>query len=271
MHPEILHIGPMALRSYGFTLAISFFVGLWYVIKRSQRENVNVNFMINFAFVVIFSGLVGARLAFVLFHLSEFAADPISAVSPFGSGGQFGIMGMNLYGGVVLAIACGYLYVRKKKQALWQVFDIFAPTVALGIGITRIGCYLNGCCFGVPTDLPWCVHFPEGSIPYSQFGNMCLHPTQLYSSLYGFLLFGALHLLDKRKSFYGAMFALMLMVEAVFRFAIEYVRYYEPEMVLNAGGISFTYNHLIAIGLFLLGVALWRSLGRRSELRIANR
>lgn len=270
MHPEILHIGPLALRSYGFTLAISFFVGLWYAIKRSQREGISVNFMINFAFVVIFSGLIGARLAFVLFHLGEFASDPISAVNPFGSGGQFGIMGMNLYGGVVLAIVFGLWYVRRKKMPLWQVFDIYAPTLALGIGITRIGCFLNGCCFGVPTDLPWCVHFPEGSIPYSQFGEMCLHPTQLYSSLYGFLLFGALHYLDMRKTFYGSMFALMLMVEAVFRFAIEYVRYYEPEMILHFGDLSCTYNQLIAIGLFVLGLSLWLYLKKRPDLRVSK-
>jgi phosphatidylglycerol---prolipoprotein diacylglyceryl transferase len=268
MYPEIFHIGPLALRSYGLTLAVSFFVGLWYVIWRSKRENVNANFMMNFAFVVIFAGLIGARLAFVLFHLGDFATDPLSAVNPFGAGGHFGIMGMNLYGGVLLSIICGFIYIKRKKQPHWQVFDIFAPTVALGIGITRIGCFLNGCCFGVPTDLPWCVHFPEGSIPYSQFGDMCLHPTQLYSSLYGFLLFGVLHYLDKRKRFYGSMFALLLMVEAFFRFVIEYVRYYESEMILQFGGISFTYNHLIALGLFALGLILWIKLRNRPELQV---
>ncbi|EFK95278.1 Prolipoprotein diacylglyceryl transferase, partial [sediment metagenome] len=250
------------------TLAISFFVGLWYVVRRSRRENVNVNFMMNFAFVVIFSGLIGARLAFVLFHLSDFVSNPLSAINPFGTGGYFGIMGMNLYGGVVLAILSGYIYIRRKKQSLWQVFDIFAPTVALGIGITRIGCFLNGCCFGVPTDLPWCIHFPEGSIPYSQFGNACLHPSQLYSSLYGFLLFVALHHFDKRKAFYGSTFATLLIVEAFFRFVIEFVRYYEPEMYLHVAGLTFTYNHLIAIGLFALGLSLRMILRKRPELKI---
>jgi phosphatidylglycerol:prolipoprotein diacylglycerol transferase len=200
--------------------------------------------------------------------LSDFAADPLSAVNPFGTGGNFGIMGMNLYGGVVLALIAGYIYVRRKRERIWQVFDIFAPTVALGIGITRIGCFLNGCCFGVPTDLPFCVHFPEGSIPFSQFGNGCLHPAQLYSSLYGLLLFVALHYFDKRKKFYGSTLCVLLMVEAFFRFVIEYVRYYEPEMVVHFGGISFTYNHLIAIGLLALGLAMWLLLRKRPELRI---
>jgi phosphatidylglycerol---prolipoprotein diacylglyceryl transferase len=271
MHPEIFHIGPFALRSYGFMLAISFFLGLWYIIKRSRREGIEVNFVMNLAFVVIFSGLIGARLAFVLFHLNEFIPNPLSAINPFGTAGQFGIMGMNLYGGVLLAIISGFVYVRRKKQPLWQVFDIFAPAVALGIGITRIGCYLNGCCFGVPTTLPWCVHFPEGSIPYSEFGDACIQPTQLYSSAYGFGLFALLHFVDKRKAFYGSMFSLLLMVEAFFRFVIEFVRYYEPEMYMHTLGITFTYNHLIAVGLFIFGLGLWVSLRRRQELQVRRR
>jgi phosphatidylglycerol:prolipoprotein diacylglycerol transferase len=266
MFPEIFQIGPFALRSYGLTLAISFFVGLYYIVRRSRREGIDQNFAINLAFIEIFTGLLGARLFFVLVHLSEYTSDPWSAVNPFGSGGQFGISGLNLYGGVVCAIIAAFIYIKKKRQSLWQVLDIFAPALALGIFITRIGCFLNGCCFGTPTDLPFCVHFPDGSIPYSFFGDQCLHPTQLYSSLYGLILFVALILLDKRKKFYGATFSYLLMFEAMFRFAIEYVRYYEPAMIISVTGISFTYNHLIAIMLFLLGLTIRLKLRRSSSV-----
>lgn len=254
MYPEIFHIGPFALRSFGLTLAISFFVGLFYVARRARREGVDQNFIINLAFIEIFSGVLGARLFFVLFHLSEFASDPLSAINPFGAGGQFGISGLNLYGGVVCAIIAAFAYIKAKKQRILQTLDIFAPSLALGIFITRIGCFLNGCCFGIPTNLPFCVHFPEGSIPYSFFGSQCLHPTQLYSSFYGLILFFALHRIDKSKKYYGVTFAYLLMFEAIFRFAIEYVRYYEPEMIVSIAGISMTYNHIIAVALFLLGL-----------------
>jgi phosphatidylglycerol:prolipoprotein diacylglycerol transferase len=266
MHPELFHIGPFALRSFGLMLAISFFVGILYIRRRAFSERVDVNFVLNLAFVVIFTGILGARLFYVLFHWSEFSHDLLSAINPFRSGGEFGIAGLNLYGGIVMAIAATLVYVRMRHQPLWKIVDIFAPAVAIGIFISRIGCFLNGCCFGIPGDLPFCFPFPEGSLPHYHFGDQPLHPTQLYSSLYGLLLFFTLHFFDKRKSFYGATFCLMLMIEAVFRFLIEYVRYYETEMVTQLFGVTFTYNHLIAVGLFLLGLVLWLVLRNRPEL-----
>ena len=266
MHPEIFHIGPFALRSFGLMLALSFFVGIVYIRARAIKESIDVNFVLNLAFIVIFAGILGARLFYVAFHWSDFSTNPLSAFNPFGNNGQFGIAGLNLYGGVVLAIAATIGYVRLKKQPLLQVMDIFAPALALGICISRIGCFLNGCCFGMPCDLPFGVSFPQGSIPYAQFGDAHLHPTQLYSSLYGLLLFLFLHRFDKGKKFYGATFSMLLMIEAVFRFAIEYVRYYELEMETQIGGITFTYNHLIAIALFALGLTLFLILRRNKSV-----
>lgn len=268
MFPEIFKIGPFALRSFGLMLAISFFVGILYIRRRALKEGINQNIVLNLAFIIIFSGIIGARVFYVIFHWADFSSNPLNAFNPFGTHGQFGIAGLNLYGGVVFAIIATLIYVNVKKQPLWQITDIFAPAVALGIFISRIGCFLNGCCFGVPGDEFFCIAFPEGSIPYYQFGDQHLHPTQLYSSAYGLLLFIGLHYLDKRKRFYGATFAYLLVSEAVFRYLIEYVRYYEPEMMTTLFGIEFTYNHLIAIGLFLFGVVLYLTLRSRKSLTV---
>ncbi len=268
MYPEIFKIGPFALRSYGLMLAISFLVGIIYIRKRSAKEGIDQNFVLNLAFIVIFSGIIGARVFYVLFHWSDFSSNLLNAFNPFGNDGQFGIAGLNLYGGVVFAIVCTLIYVNIKKQPLWQVTDIFAPAVAMGIFISRIGCFLNGCCFGVPGNEFFCISFPVGSIPYYHFGSQPLQPTQLYSSAYGLLLFFLLHNLDKRKHFYGATFSYLLMSEAIFRFLIEYVRYYEPAMITHVLGIRFTYNHLIAIGLFIFGVILFFTLRSRKSLAV---
>jgi phosphatidylglycerol:prolipoprotein diacylglycerol transferase len=264
MFSEILSLGPISLRSYGLMLALSFFAGLFYVRWRARRESVPDNIIMNLAFLLILSGIIGARLFFVIFHWSDFSGNLFNAFNPFGSGEQIGIAGLNLYGGILLAIVTAMIYLRIKKQSLWQVLDIVAPAVGIGLFLTRIGCFLNGCCFGTPTDLPWCVHFPEGSIPFYQFGHQCLHPAQLYSSAYGLILFFLLHNTDKRKKFYGFTVSLLLMVEAVFRYLIEYVRYYEPEMETQLFGVTYTYNHLIAIGLFLFGLILMLVLRRRN-------
>ena len=118
----------------------------------------------------------------------------------------------------MLAIVAAVAYARWKQIVVLDVFDYFAPTVGLGIGISRIGCFLNGCCFGTPTDLPWGIEFPIGSIPYAVFGSQHLHPAQIYSSLYGLALFGVLHFLLKRRQFIGQIVAIMFMAEAIFRF-----------------------------------------------------
>jgi phosphatidylglycerol:prolipoprotein diacylglycerol transferase len=249
-------------------LAIAFFAGLWYIKKRSTAEKLPFDQMLNIAYILIFCGVIGARLGYVLLHLSEFADNPLSAINPF-QAGRFGIAGLNLYGGVILALPAVWLYLRLKKLPLLAVFDILVPTVGLGLGLGRIGCFLNGCCFGTPTGLPWGITFPTGSLPDGIFPHQAIHPAQIYSSAYGFVLFFALHQILKRKRFDGQVMAIYLMVEAFFRYFIEYVRYYESEMHLPFLGMEPTWNQVASVSLFVLGLAIYiwvpRKLYRESE------
>jgi len=263
MFPELFHIGPFALRSFGLTLAASFFIALFFIRRRGIKEGLNPDKLVNLAFIVIASGIVGARIGYVLFHLEEFRGNWTATFNPFQSG-TFGIAGLNLYTGVLLAIVLGFYYMHKVSLPFWKTADIFAPTIAFGIFLTRIGCFLNGCCYGTPTNLPWGVVFPTGSIPDSEFPGQHIHPTQLYSSAFGLALFGFSVFFNKRKKFDGATFSIFLMAESAFRFAIEFIRSYEPEMYLKLGSTNWTYNQLIAVLLFGFGVILWEVL-RRGE------
>lgn len=256
MYPELFHIGPIPIRSYGLMLAVSFFLGVLYIKHIASRDKKPFEPFLTVAYVMIFGGIIGARLLYVLFHLDEFAGNWTASFNPFGSD-QFGIAGLNMYGGVVLAIIGTILYCRFKKMSVLEVLDFFSPTLGLGLALARIGCFLNGCCFGTPTDLPWGISFPPESIPRSVYFDAHLHPSQLYSSLYGLGLFLLLHLVMKRKRFAGQLIALLFMIEAVFRFAIEYVRFYEEEMVFTLDGLQPTYNQLISLFLFLLGLGIY--------------
>jgi len=256
MYPELFHIGPMPVRAFGVGLALSFLLGVWYVRRVTARDGKPFETYLVFAYLMIFGGVIGARLSYALLHWSDFSDNLLAIFNPFHSG-QFGIAGLNLYGGILLAIGASIVYARLKKLSVLEVFDYFAPTVGLGIGISRIGCFLNGCCFGTPTDLPWGVGFPIGSIPYYVFGTQHLHPAQIYSSLYGLGLFLALHLMMRRKQFAGQVVAVLLMAEAVFRFAIEYVRYYETEMHFALWGMHPTWNQVVSWGLFIAGLAIY--------------
>jgi phosphatidylglycerol:prolipoprotein diacylglycerol transferase len=252
MCPELFHIGSFPIRAFGIGLALSFLFGVYYVRRVTVRDGKDFEPYLVFAYIMIFGGVIGARLAYVVLHWSDFSNDLLATFNPFQSG-HFGIAGLNLYGGVLVAITGSWLYARVKKIPILEVFDYFAPALVLGIGISRIGCYLNGCCFGTPTDLPWGVEFPIGSIPWAVFGSVHLHPAQLYSSLYGFGLFFLLNYLMKRRAFVGQLVAILLMSEAAFRFAIEYVRYYESEMHFTWLGMHPTYNQLASWALFIAG------------------
>lgn len=267
MYPELFHIGPIPIRSYGLMLALSFLLGVLYVKKMSDRDGKPFDPYLTVASYMIFFGVVGARLFYVLFHLEEFAGRWSAIFNPFSDSGYVGIAGLNLYGGVLLGIGSAALYCYRKKMSILDTFDYFAPTLGLGLGITRIGCFLNGCCFGVPTDLPWGVSFPEGSIPYYVFGSEHLHPTQIYSSLYGIGLFILLHYVLKHRSFIGQAVAIVFMVEAVFRYLIENLRWYESEMTFRLAGSEITYNQVISFGLFLLGLSVYLIQRRRGAIR----
>ena len=167
---------------------------------------------------------------------------------------------------MLVAVAGTFLYAHIRKLSVLDIFDYFAPTLGLGLIFARVGCYLNGCCFGTPTELPWGISFPPGSIPYAIFQNAHLHPAQIYSSLYGLGLFVFLHFMMKHRSFIGQITALMFMTEAVFRFLIEYVRYYEDAMFFSIGGIEPTYNQAISLFLFLLGLGIYLIQRKRAPL-----
>ncbi|RKX19787.1 MAG: prolipoprotein diacylglyceryl transferase [Candidatus Zixiibacteriota bacterium] len=255
MYPELFHIGPIPIRSYGVMLALAFFIGVWYVRGMTKRDGKSFESFLTIAYIMIFGGVIGGRLSYVLFHLDEFSNNWSATFNPFANE-QFGIAGLNLYGGILLALLGTWVYCKLKDISVLEVLDYFSPALGIGIAVGRIGCFLNGCCFGTPTELPWGISFPVGSIPYSIFGDLHLHPSQIYSSLYGLGLFILLHYLLKHRKFPGFPVGILLMVESVFRIAIEYVRYYEDAMYFSIGDISITYNYLIAISLFILGLMI---------------
>ena len=266
MYPELFRIGPFPIRAYGLALAISFLVGALYIKRVVERDGKSFDPYLAIATYMIFGGVIGARLFYVLFHLEEFAGHWTAMFNPF-HGDQFGIAGLNLYGGILVAIAFTVIYCWRHRMSLLETFDYFAPTLGLGLAVTRIGCFLNGCCFGLPTTLPWGIKFPVGSIPDSIFPGLHLHPTQLYSSLYGLSLFVLLNWLMKRKAFTGQLVAVLFMSEATFRFLIEDVRYYEPDMVFHLGTSTVTYNQAIALVLFLAGIGLYIVQRKRAGLK----
>jgi phosphatidylglycerol:prolipoprotein diacylglycerol transferase len=255
MFPEFFRVGMFALRAWGVMLTLSFFLGLWLLKYEARALRLDYERLFNLGFLVSLIGVVGARLSYVLLHLGDFTAEPLDIINPMAVEGQFGIAGMNLYGGVVLAVVVGMGYLHRRKLSIFDYSDAVVVVVAFGIFLARVGCFLNGCCYGTPTESFLGIVFPPDSPAGAMYPHIHIHPAQLYTSAFGLLLFFLLRRVNRRREFPGQTMALFFMAEAAFRFLVEFIRYYEPEMLL-AGG-AFTYNQLIAVGLFIFGVAIY--------------
>ncbi len=257
MHPSILKLGSFEIHSYGFLLAIAFLVAIQVFVSRGKGRGIPEDALHTVSLVILVLAIVGGRGLFVLTHWSDYAGDLVGIFRLWEGG-------LMLYGGYVLAVAGGIVYVRRAKLSVWRIADSAAPAMALGIGIGRIGCFLNGCCFGLPTGAPWGVRFPTGSYSAHAFPGATLHPSQLYMVMAGFLLFATLLALDRKPHFDGWLFWTAIAIDAVLRFTIDFTRYYDATSFLGkVGGLSFNINQILSVALFLVSLVMLRVLSRR--------
>jgi len=262
MHPELFRIGPFSIHSYGVMLALSFVLGIFIAVRRGEKRGIKGEEIVNLGFVIIISSIVGARLFYVLFHLQEFRGRWLYTFWPVQEDGTVGMGGLILLGGFILAFLSGGIFILKKKLNFWSLADSVAPAIALGIFLTRIGCYLNGCCFGKACDLPWGVVFPPDSPAGAVMGGVHIHPTQLYSSLYGLIIFGILMGIERFRLPDGFVMGLFLVLYGISRFTVDFFRYYESHMFV-VDGLDF--NQLVSLIMFLGGLAMifyrWKVFG----------
>ncbi len=253
MHPELFRIGPLVINSYGIMLALAFIVGLFITIRLGKKRGIQPDSIVDLAVVIMISAIIGARLLYVLFHLDEFRGRWIYTFLPVQPDGTIGLGGLILLGGVIAAFLAGGWFVWKKGLPFWKVADSVAPALAFGIFLGRIGCFLNGCCFGKACSLPWGVTFPENSPAGYVFHGVRIHPTQLYSSLYGLLIFFILIFLERKHRFDGFLFGMFLILYGIARFTVDFYRYYESQMFIFAG---MDFNQVVSIIMFLTGIGI---------------
>jgi phosphatidylglycerol:prolipoprotein diacylglycerol transferase len=161
MHPELFTIPftSLTVKSYGTMLVIGFLSAMW-IIKRLSREfTPRPDLVVNAALYALVAGLVGSRIFYVLHHFAEFR-DNWPAVFAIWRGG------LELLGGALPAILVILLYLRKYRLPARKYMDVVAIGLLVALAFGRIGCFLNGCCYGKPTDVPWGVRFPYGSLAY---------------------------------------------------------------------------------------------------------
>ena len=254
MHPTLVRFHGLELHSYGLLLAIAFLVGIQLFLRRGARRGLPEDKLSTLSLLLLVLAILGGRGLYVLTHWSDYARD-FAGVFRIWEGG------LMLYGGYFLAIAGGIAYLRRAGLRVWRVGDAAAPSMALGIGIGRLGCFLNGCCFGLPTSLPWAVTFPPGSYSNFVFPSEPLHPSQLYLAGAGVGLFFLLLALDKKPRFDGWLFWTYIGLDAALRFVIDFTRYYDATSYLGKiGPFPFNVNQVFSIVLILASVFMIRRL-----------
>ncbi len=255
MYPILFKIGWFEVRSYSLMLMLSFLIGIFLAVRRARKAGVDPNSVIDLSIIIIISSLIGARALYVVFHLNEFKNKLFDIINPFQSDGSVGIDGMTVLGGVVLAILFSFIFLKYKKLPIMKIFNITTPSLALGIGITRIGCFFHGCCFGTKCDNFLGMIFPPFSPAGSMFPGIFIHPAQLYASFGGFLIFIILLLWEKIEFFKDKVFYLFLIMYGITRFTVDTFRYYEESMVfLSIGNFNLSVNQGISIIMLVFGL-----------------
>ncbi len=207
MDPVCFYIGQRPIYWYGLMVATAFLAGLAHLTWLGKKTGRSTQLISDLMIVIMLGGIAGARTAYVLANWSDFAEQP-SLIFRVDQGG------LVYYGGLIGAILAAAVYIRLKKEALWPLADLFASALPLGHAIGRIGCFLNGCCYGCATSLPWGV----------ALGGVWRHPVQLYEALANLLLYLWFLRAYPRRRRDGQILAQYLVLYPLIRFFMEFVR-----------------------------------------------
>ena len=267
MCPVLVEIGPITLYSYGLMLALGFITASMIMSNEYKRRELPRDLSGNITLLALVSGVVGAKLLYVLEHWRHFLADPGLLFSPGG---------LSYFGGFLLATASIAWYAKKKKLSFLLIADATVPGLMIGYGIARLGCHFAGDGdYGFPTTLPWGTDYSGGTMPpseafrnfpeiTSQFPNgivpdttLC-HPTPVYELIICALFFAVLWRFRTRVSTRGGLFMMHLVLAGIERFAIEFLRI-NPRVFAG-----LTQYQLLAAGLVIAGIAGWWLLSRNS-------
>ncbi|MBC7927414.1 MAG: prolipoprotein diacylglyceryl transferase [Bryobacteraceae bacterium] len=234
MLPKLIDLGGWFLPTYGVLVAIAFLVAIWLTGKLAVRAGLDGEKITNLAVYCAISGMLGAKLFMFLFDWQEYLSNPaqIFSLETLQAAGVY-------QGGLIVALITAYVYMRKTGLPVLASADIFAPGLALGHGLGRLGCLAAGCCWGTECHLPWAITFTREDahqltgVPL----NVPLHPTQLYESICELFVFLFLWRYINQTHRSGTVIGWYLVLYSVLRFLIEFLRNHEQSLI---AGLSLT-------------------------------
>lgn len=239
MHPIICRIGPLTVYSYGLMLAFAFLLVSFLAKKEAELQGLNGGQIIDLTLYLVISGIIGSRLLYVLLNFRYYLENPLEVI-------MLSRGGLIFYGGLVIATITGLRFLKKRRLPVLKICDIFVPYLALGQAIGRLGCLLNGCCYGKETNLPWGIGLPGHVQP--------LHPTQIYESVLLLFIFLILKFYQNKPRRPGQIFILYFLLYSAARFLVEFYRGDNSRIFLN-----LTFSQLVSVLIFVVSLMFFIS------------
>ena len=255
MHPVLFDFHGFTIYSYGVLLAAAYLLGLQFALIRARKRGLDPQRVMDLGIWIIVSALVGAKLLLLVVDFKQFTGHPRDMLGLARSGGVF-------YGGLIAAVVVALIYLRRHKMPLWTTTDVFAPGIALGHIVGRLGCLLAGCCFGRPTTVRWAITFtdPAAATNVGTPLGIPLHPTQLYEAGTELLILLFLLAWERRgRPFPGRTFWSYMLLYGVSRFVIEFYRGDSRGVVFN----SLSTSQFVSVLLVPLSIVMLILLSRR--------
>jgi phosphatidylglycerol:prolipoprotein diacylglycerol transferase len=257
---------------YGMMMFVGFSSATWLASRRVLRIGQPSEVIWDMMSWALIPGLIGARLTYLLQNWNEVFGGK-QGVQLIIATGALWDGGIVFYGGVIGGIVGIVIFCRRRNISSLAMFDVIAPSLFVGEGFGRIGCFLYGCCFGRACNLPWAVRFPPDSLTFDKLvergtvepnaaATIPLHPTQIYSSLAAFVLAGILSWYFRRRPFDGAVLALAWILYPINRYILETLRDDEPGRL----GTDFTFSQLMSMALVISGVGAMYYFSRQRKL-----
>ncbi len=242
MYPELLRVGNFTISSYGVMAAIAFLVAYWLSSLEFKRRRLDEKLLGNFLIAAMVGGMVGAKIVYLFENvpLSELLRNPIPHLFSRG--------GLTYYGGLFGGALLMWIVAYKNKMSFWTLGDAIAPAVAIAYALARVGCFLVGDDYGVPSNLPWAIAFPKGLPPT----DVRVHPTQIYEIILSVIIFIYLWKIRKKDAPTGLLFSIFLILAGIERFLVEIVRDTTPSPVPHISIAQLMSIVLIVVGIIKL-------------------
>jgi len=248
INPVLIKIGPVSVRWYGLMYLIGFFVSYRLVRYQAAKRKIPLSKedLESLYSILVFGLVIGARIGYVLFYgLGDYFKNPLEIFAVWHGG-------MSFHGGLAGAVIAGVIFCRKYGQDFWELGDLIIVTAPVGLGLGRLGNFINGELYGRVTELPWGMVFPLG-------GPLPRHPSQLYEFLLeGVVLFIILWSLKDKNFRFGMLISFFLILYGVFRFIVEFFRAPDPQLGFILGPFTMGQGLSFATMLFGAGILLIR-------------